>query len=211
MARDKLYESYLKEYNKLAKKADRRMRELERFSRDPKFESILNYAYRTAVKDIASWTPPDKRNALYQYDKDTLINVLAKPRWQRNAPADTNSLKAKIKDIEKFLKKPTSTMTGTVKIYKKRTETINKKYGTSFTWEQLADYFETGLADKASDKFGSKTVLQAIGVIQKNKKQVLDNIKEKTEVHIQVKNIAVQKAVNGMLSNYGVDLQAILN
>ena len=49
MARDKLYESYLKEYNKLAKKADRRMRELERFSRDPKFESILNYAYRQAA------------------------------------------------------------------------------------------------------------------------------------------------------------------
>ena len=197
MARDKLYESYLKEYNKLAKKADRRMRELERFSRDPKLESILNYAYRTAAKDIASWTPPEAQDKA--------------PRWQRNAPMDTNSLKAKIKDIEKFLKKPTSTMTGTVNIYKKRTETINKKYGTSFTWEQLADYFETGLADKASDKFGSKTVLQAIGVIQKNKKQVLDNIKEKTEVHIQVKNIAVQKAVNGMLSNYGVDLQAILN
>lgn len=211
MARDKLYESYLKEYNKLAKKADRRMRELERFSRDPKLESILNYAYRTAVKDIASWTPPDKRTALYQYDKDTLINVPSKPRWQRNAPMDTNSLKAKIKDIEKFLKKPTSTMTGTVNIYKKRTETINKKYGTNFTWEQLADYFETGLADKASDKFGSKTVLQAIGVIQKNKKQVLDNIQKQTEVHIQVKNVAVQNAVNGMLANYGVDLQAILN
>ena len=43
-----------------------------------------------------------------------------------------------------------------------KAETINKKYGTSFTWEQLADYFETGLADKASDQFGSKTVLKAI-------------------------------------------------
>lgn len=197
MARDKLYESYLKEYNKLAKKADRRMRELERFSRDPKFESILKYAYRTAAKDIASWTPPGKKEKL--------------PRWQRNAPLDTNSLKAKIKDIEKFLRKPTSTMTGTVQIYKKRTETINKKYGTSFTWEQLADYFETGLADKASDQFGSKTVLKAIGVIQKNKKEVLDKIKEKSEVHIQVKNIAVRNAVNGMLANYGVQLQDILN
>ena len=211
MARDKLYESYLKEYNKLAKKADRRMRELERFSRDPKFESLLNYAYRSAVKDIASWTPPGKkRDALYQLDKNTLINASSKPRWQRNTPTDTNSLKAKIKDIEKFLKKPTSTMTGTVKIYKKRTETINKRYGTKFTWEQLADYFETGLADKASDKYGSKTVLMAIGVIQKNKTEVLDKIKEKSEAHIQVKNVAVEKAVNGMLSEYGLELQDIL-
>lgn len=210
MARDKLYESYLKEYNKLAKKADRRMRELERFSRDPKFKSLLNYAYKTAVRDIAAWTPPGKRNTLYQLDKDTLINAPSKPRWQRDTPFDTNSLKAKIKDIEKFLKKPTSTMTGTVKIYKKRTDTINKRYGTKFTWEQLADYFETGLADKASDKYGSKTVLTAIGVIQKNKTEVLNKIKEKSEAHIQVKNVAVEKAVNGMLSEYGLELQDIL-
>ena len=198
MARDKLYESYLKEYNKLAKKADRRMRELERFSRDPKLESILNYAYRQAAKDIASWTPPGRKKE-------------KAPRWQRDAPADTNSLKAKIKDIEKFLKKPTSTMTGTVNIYKKRTETINRKYGTSFTWEQLADYFETGLADKASDQYGSKTVLKAIGVIQKNKKEVLDTLADKAANHIQVKNVAVNNAVNGMLSKYGMELQDILN
>ena len=211
MARDKLYDTYLAQYNKLAKKADRRMRELERFSRDPKFESILNYAYRTAVRDIASWTPPDKRTALYQWDKDTLIAAPTKPRWQRNAPLDTNSLKAKIKDIEKFLRKPTSTMTGTVNIYKKRTETINRKYGTSFTWEQLADYFETGLADKASDQYGSKTVLKAIGVIQKNKKEVLDTLQDKAANHIQVKNVAVNNAVNGMLAKYGMELQDILN
>ena len=197
MAREKLYSDYLKEYNKLAKKADRRMRELERFARDPKFESILNYAYRTAEKDISSWTPPGQKERA--------------PRWQRNAPADTNTLKAKIADIEKFLKKPTSTLTGVINIYKKRTDTINKRYGTSFTWEQLATYFESGLADKGGDKYGSKTVLKAIGVIQQNKQKVLDAIEKKTEDHIQVQNVAVQNAVNGMLSNYGLQLQDILN
>ena len=197
MARDKKYDEYLKYYNKIAKKADRRMRELERFSRVPKLENILNYAYRTAQKDIASWTPPEAQDKA--------------PRWQRNAPMDTNSLKAKIKDIEKFLSKPTSTMTGVIKIYKKRTDTINKKYGTNFTWEQLANYFESGLADKASDQYGSKTVLRALGVIQNSKKEVLEKIKEKSEAHIQVKNIAVQNAVNGILSNYGLDLQQLLN
>ena len=197
MARDKLYDEYLKQYNKLAKKADRRMRELERFSRDPKFESILNYAYRSAKSDIEAWTPPGTKERA--------------PRWQRNTPADTNSLKAKIKDIEKFLQKPTSTLTGTIKIYKKRTETINKKYGTSFTWEQLADYFETGFADKSGDKYGSKTVLVAIGQIQKNKKEVLQALADNSEMHMQIKDVAVENAVNGILANYGKELKDILN
>ena len=197
MARDKVYDSYLKEYNKLAKKADRMMRELERFSRYEEFKSILNYAYRTAAADIEKWTPPGTN-----YDK---------PRWQRNAPLDTNSLKAKIKDIEKFIHKPTSTMTGVRNIYIKRTNTINRKYGTSFTWKTLADYFESGVAEKSSDKYGSKTVLVAIGQMQKNKAEVLKALEDKAGAHIQVDNVAVQNTINGLLNNYGYELKDIID
>lgn len=196
MAREPKYEEYLKEYNKLAKKADRRMRELERFSRYPEYESILNYAYRTAAKDIQKWTPPaDQQKS---------------PRWQRAAPMDTNTLKAKIKDIEKFLRKPTSTMTGVKKIYIKRTETINKKYGTNFTWQSLANYFESGLAEKGAS-YGSKTFLKAIGTIHKQPKEVLNKIKQGEEVHIQVKNVAVRNAVEGMLSDSGLKLEDLIS
>ena len=195
MARDKVYDQYLKQYNKLAKKADRRMRELERFSRQPEMQSILNYAYRTAAYDIEKWTPPGAQDRA--------------PRWQRNVPLDTNSLKAKIKDIEKFLKKPTSTMTGVVKIYKKRAETINKRYGTSFTWQSLANYFESGIAEKSS-KYGSKTVLVAIGKIQKSKQEVLQALDAKVPANVQVDNISVNNAINGLLKNYGYELKDLL-
>lgn len=197
MARDKVYDQYLKEYNRLAKKADRMMRELERFSRYDEFKSILNYAYRQAKHDIEKWTPPEQKDRA--------------PRWQRNAPLDTNTLKAKIKDIEKFINKPTSTMTGTKKIYMKRTNTINKRYGTNFTWQQLATYFESSLPEKSSDKYGSKTVLIAIGEIQHNKKEVLDAIKNSTEAHIQVDDVSVQQAVDGILSEYGYELKDLLD
>lgn len=197
MARDKQYDSYLRQYNKLAKKADRRMRELERFSRQEEFKSILNYAYRQAAYDIEKWTPPGTKDKA--------------PRWQRNAPADTNSLKAKIKDIERFLNKPTSTMSGTKKIYMKRTETINKKYGTNFTWQSLANYFDSGIPDKLGDKYGSKTVLVAIGQIQKNKSEVLKALKENVDTHIQVDNVAVEHTINGILADYGYELNDILN
>ena len=196
MARDNKYQVYLKEYNKLAKKADRRMRELERFSRYPEYESILNYAYRTAAKDIQKWTPPGDQSKA--------------PRWQRAAPADTNTLKAKIKDIEKFLRKPTSTMTGVKKIYMKRTDTINRKYGTNFTWQSLANYFESGVAEKGGSQYGSKTFLKAIGTIQKQPAEVLDKIKKGEEAHIQVKNAAVRNAIESMLADNGLNITDLL-
>lgn len=193
-----LHQEYLKEYNRLAKKADRRIRELERFSRYKEFEGILNYAYRTAKKAIKKYTPPG-----YE-DKS--------PRWQRNEPLDTKTLKAKIKDIERFLEKPTSTVTGVVKIYKKRTATINRDYQTSFTWQQLANYFETGgLAEKGNDKFGSGTLLESIGVIQANKKKALDIIEGKTQDHIQVDNKKVRETVNTLLAEYQKDITDLLN
>ena len=191
-----LYEKELARYNKLAKKADRRMRELERLSRYKEFEPVLNYAYRTAKRDIESWTPPEGKDR--------------SPRWQRNAPADTRTLQAKIRDIEKFLSKKTSTITGVKEVYIKRTNTINKKYGTDFTWEQLANYFESGFAEKSNDKYGSKTVLKAIGVIQKNKKDALDIIKNQAENNIQVSGKKVKDTVKTMLSENGVELMELL-
>ena len=194
------YMTALKKYNTLAKKADRRMRELERFSRYDEFKDIKKYAYRKAEAMIKKWTPPDK-----MYDERA-------PRWQRNTPMDTRTLKAKIKDIEEFLEMKSSTLKGVKEIYKNRTEAINKKYGTKFTWQQLAHFFEDGgLADKAFDKYGSATVLLAYGKIQNNKSKALDAIADFNERNkITDNDIATQETINGLLSNYGYDLQELL-
>lgn len=192
------YLSNLKQYKKLAKKADRRMRELERFSRYDEFKSILDYSYKNAVRDINTWTPPGGKKK--------------KPRWDRNIPADTRSLKAKIKDIEKFLSKPTSTITGIKKIYIKRTETINKKFGTNFTWQELAKFFEEGgLADKTFNKYGSKTTLTSIGKIQASADNITEKIKSGASINIVVDNIAIDSTINSLLSEHGKELAELIN
>lgn len=186
------------QYNKLAKKADRRMRELERFSRYEEFDAILNYAYKNAAKTIErEWTPPGSGEKL--------------PRWQRNMPMDTRSLKAKIKDMEYFMSRKTSTITGVISVYKKRAETINKNYGTNFTWKELANFFDTGFAEKTNDKYGSATVLYAIGKIQNQKEEVVKSLEEKVPMHIQTADITVERAANIFLQYYKKDLSNILN
>ena len=204
------YLTLLSKYHKLAKRADRLMRNLEKLSQEPGFQNVTKYAYAKAKRDIEAWTPPEGKDKL--------------PRWQRNAPADTRTLKAKIKDIESFIKAPTSTKRGILDVYKKRVDTINKRYGTSFTWQDLAEYFDTGLKDK-TDKYGSKTILMAIGRIQKSKEQVLKDfmnhkptsmkIADETYIDESGKEVkygtAVEQRVNTLLRYYKKDLTQILN
>ena len=195
-----MYRAMLRKYNKLAKKADRRMRELERFSRYDEFKNIKKYAYKKAAEMIKTWTPPDK-----MYDNRA-------PRWQRNVPMDTRSLKAKIKDIEEFLEMKTSKVTGVKEVYQNRADAINKKYKTKFTWEQLAHFFEDGgFADKAFDKYGSATVLLAYGKIQNDKSTALKQIEKFDKDHqVTDDDAATQKAITGMLKDYGPAVQALL-
>lgn len=195
-----MYRALLKKYNKLAKKADRRMRELERFSRYEEYKDIKNYAYKKAAEMIKTWTPPDK-----MYENRA-------PRWQRNVPMDTRSLKAKIKDIEKFLDMKTSTLKGIQDVYKKRAEAFNKKYGTKFDWKTLARFFEDGgLADTTFEKYGSATVLLAFGKIQGSSKKALDQIEKFNNQHkFTDDDKATQRAINGMLSDYGPQVRELL-
>lgn len=192
------YRAQLKYYNKIAKKADRMMRNLEKLSTQPGYKNVLKYAYAQAERAIESWTPPGSKAKA--------------PRWQRNTPADTRTLKAKIKDIEAFISKPTATKRGIDKIYKKRAETINKKYGTNFTWQELAEFFDSKLPDKTFDKYGSKTVLIAIGKIQNNADSVVKKMQEHKPVHIKIDgDEKVRQTTNNLLHYYKKDLNKILN
>lgn len=128
-------------YKRLAKQADQRLVRLEKLAQEEGFSAVTKYAYARAQKDIKQW---------------------GGNRFNQNQPKNKQQLKAKIKDIKTFLQSQTSTKSGILKTYKQRAKTINDKYGTSFTWQELATYFESGLADKEDKSLGgSGTRLQA--------------------------------------------------
>lgn len=193
------YKRLLKQYNAMAKKADRQMRNLEKLSKEPGFENVLKYAYERAKKDIKSWTPPGGKISEHS------------PRWQRNVPLDTRSLKAKMKDIERFSSSPTATKRGIVQTYKNKVDAINKKYGTNFTWQQFQEFFDTGLREKTADKYGSQTTLYAIAKIQANKALVLKNFQEHKPTHLMIDDdIKVKDTINKLLHYYKKDLTDVL-
>ena len=138
--------SYLSEYlqyKKLARKADSRLRAIESYAQQTHYKGIERYAYARAMRDIELWSGSGKK------------------RFDTKPPDTLEGIRAKVNDIKTFLESPTSTKAGVTDIYKKRADTINKEYGTNFTWQELADYYTSTSHEKAAELYGSSTELLA--------------------------------------------------
>lgn len=110
-------------YRRLAKVADQRLVRLEELGKQEGYQGAVKWAYLKATEDAQYWGG-------YRDPKA--------PRFNTKPPADAAMLKAKISDIQEFLKAPTSTKAGIVEVYKKRAEAFNKNHGTNFTWNDWA-------------------------------------------------------------------------
>lgn len=145
----------MKEYRRLAKRADQRLVRLEQLaeSGDPNYKGVLTYAYKRAAKDAQKWGSTGE-----------------KARFNIKPPETSNELRAKIKDIEQFLEAPTSTKQGITNVYQKRAESFNKKFGDKdqkerpITWQELANFYKSDQAKKLDRRYGSKTIARAVKI-----------------------------------------------
>lgn len=179
-------------YRRLAKQADQRLVRLEQLSRKEGYANVDKYAYARAMKDIKQWSG----------EKATRFNM--KP------PKNANSIKAKIADIRTFLEAPTSTKAGVESVYKRRAESLNEKYGTSFDWTDLANYFDEAKNSKSDSKYGSDTMLKAVAEIQKQSETIAKQIKQHKKKHITVDNPRLQDAIDDILADKGLRISQFL-
>ena len=180
-------------YRRLAKTADQRLVRLERYGEDEFYKTARQWAYARAVQDVKKWRQPGE--ALHVF------------RFNTKPPKDPEDLLAKINDIKTFLTAPTSTKQGITDVYKRRADTINKKYGTKFKWQELAKFYTSGQAELWEAKFGSKTALKTIGVLQHNKDKILRGINTAGGKDIRTDNKMLQKTVNKALADNDLNIK----
>ena len=158
-------ESELHYYRRLAKVADQRLLRINELSKNSDFRRVKKFAYARAMKDIKKYKKAGKR------------------RWNTTPPEDPRLMQEKIMDMKTFIESVTSTKQGIIESYQRRAQTLNEKYGTQFTWEDLADYFGKNQADKfALLPGGSGTKLQAIGLIQRTYDAIVEGIETNTNI-----------------------------
>lgn len=157
-------------YIRLAKVADQRLVRLEKLSHEKGYEAVTSYAYASAMNDLKNF---------------------GQKRFNAKVPDPTTEegaflFREKLAAVKEFLRSPTSTKGGVTDVYQSKADTMNERYGTDFTWQDMADFFSTGYAQKLFNELkASKTVMKAIGVIQKNLKEV----KEGTQINLNLNGV----------------------
>ena len=168
-------------FKQLAKRADQRMVRLERLAEQENYRGVLSYAYQTAVYDIK--TLSGDPNA-------TRFNIALKKN--KDGTVNQQLLHAKINAVTRFLEAPTSMKKTITESYQKRADTINRKFGTNFTWQQMGRFFESAAYEKMRGKsFASDTILKAFGSIKK-----AFGAKKVTEAQIQNVRVSDDNVVN---------------
>ena len=178
-------EDALQYYKRLAKVADQRLVRLEKLAETPNFENVTAYAYARAQRDISRYTEGHRFNTKPPLNKDGTVN--------------TRLLNEKIADIKTFISSVSSTKAGIISTYQKRAKTLNDKYGTAYSWEDLADYFQSGDFEKHKKDYGSETIFKALGKIKRAENKVLKDIDGNNKRQIK-DQVALDVAVN-MLKN----------
>lgn len=152
----------LAEYRKLADRADKRMLRLERLAQtDPEFSNVKDYAYRKAQEDAIKW--------------GSKASAEKGARFAINPPKTTKEINAKMADIRAFLDKPTSTKSGIVKSYKKRTDALNKLIpdgSPKLTWQEYRKFFKDAQAKNLDSHFGYRSLTKAFSIKKKLDKKM---------------------------------------
>lgn len=165
-------ESDLEYYHRLAKVADQRLVRLEELAGmrkgkpgTPGYEKVTSYAYDRAMRDLEIYGGGKRFNT--------------KPPLNADGTVDNRLLSEKLADIRAFLSSVTSTKQGIQQVYQERAKTINDKFGTNFTWNNLADFYRSGDAQKKINKkiINSDLLLRAIGLIQRADEEVVKDLK----------------------------------
>jgi len=194
------YDELVAQYKKLAKKADARLRNLEKLSQQEEFKSATKFAYRKAARSAAEWGGnPDK------------------PRFDIAPPKKKQSLQAKISDIEQFLAADTSTKSGIESVYKKAAQTLSenpefKKYGLNLTWDQLKTFFDSEIYKNLEKKYGSAAAVKAIARMKNRRMDVYKSIKRSQETNLITKDDDkfVKAAINRAINDYDDDVKKLL-
>lgn len=107
---------------------------------------------------------------------------------------------AAINSVSKFINSVTSTKGGIIATYKKRADTFNKNFGTNFSWQDLANYFESGAFARNRENYGSDQALYLIGALTKPIESVKDDIFQAVSKYEKIPFEDENEAINAELA-----------
>lgn len=146
------YAELAEEYRKLVQAANKRLQRLEKYAQRPEYgPQILEYAYRVAQREIRIQRGGDQFK-----------------RFSAKTPATLKALRKEVNRVNRFMELPSSSLPGIKETYVKRADALNKLlssrgFKSTYTWQQYAKFFETGLYQKVRSLYGSDVAFKIMG------------------------------------------------
>ena len=164
-------------YKKEAKRADQRMRELERRSNDPKYKAALDWSYARAQDDLSALFGEDvTRFDRKIKDRAKLNKAMAAVKAFLNSDTSTIGKGKELRGIGETQ--------GIVEMYDKRAAAFNSwiakntKTDFQFTTEQFRDFVQNQKYQKMRQKYGSDVIIRRVSNRMKNKNSIIRMIQK---------------------------------
>lgn len=152
-----------KEVKPMLQEANMKLLNLETLSKEKGFEGVKDFAYYNAMRDI---------------------RALRGEEYKRfNMPKNTHQLEKTKRKIEKFLAAPSSTKAGIVDIYEKNAASLNEKFGSNYTWEQMGQFLKAASFDDIKKEYNSETAVIMLKALYENRNITKEQFEKKLSNH----------------------------
>ena len=181
----------LAQYKRDVDIANKRLKRIEKYAERQGFENIKEFAYKSAKLDIRHIYGVDQS----KFSKKTKDLSYAEFKQRQSA-------------VERFLSAKSSTFKGIESTYRKRADTLNKKYKWGLNWQDLALMFESSAYKKLSSKYGYETAFRTIGRIMKNRQKISEDT---GRVRIRTKDQVFNKIAQDFIKSNKTDIKEFLS
>lgn len=157
-----------KEIKPMLQEANMKLLNLETLSKKEGFEGVKDYAYYNAMRDIRS--------------------IRGEEFKRFNMPKNTHQLEKTKRSLEKFLGATTSTKKGIVGVYEKNAASLNEKFGSNYSWQQMGQFLKSAGFEKLKREYYSDTAIIMLKALFENQNLSKQEFEEKLSNH-QIKGL----------------------
>lgn len=154
------------EVKPMLQEANMKLLNIEQLAKQEGFEGIKDFAYYNAMRDIRK--------------------IRGEEYKRFNLPKNTHQLEKVKRSLESFLGATTSTKKGIVEVFEKNAVSLNEKFGSNFTWQQMGQFLKNAKFEQIKADYDSETAVIMLKALLENKDLSKEEFEEKLKTH-QVK------------------------
>ena len=156
------------EIKPMLQEANMKLLNIEQLAKQEGFEGIKDFAYYNAMRDIRK--------------------IRGEEYKRFNLPKNTHQLEKTKRSLEKFLGATTSTKKGIVSVYEQNAASLNSKFGSNFSWQQMGQFLRSAGFEQLKAEYDSETAIIMLKALYQNKDLSKEEFKEQLTKH-QIKDL----------------------